>query len=112
MAARNTDRVGIMCSMEALPVIAAQNICPCKRGAADKETWPYISRNELYNEMTQWHKAGGSCLCSGPLCARRLDELEIFFDNEYNREWQLSSHNHPLFILCRIACKARYDLHW
>lgn len=66
-------------------------------GSSGQRDLAYISRNELYNEMTQWHKAGGSCLLA--LYVRRLDELEIFFDNEYNREWQLSSHNHPSYPL-------------
>lgn len=57
----------------------------------------YVSYNGIVREISALHHAGGVCVTG--LYTRRLDELEIFFNGEYNREYNYSSHNHPKFEL-------------
>ncbi len=52
-----------------------------------------VNRNALINEMLAYHHAGGNCYYG--LLYRRVDELEMFFYNDYVSDGRSNKHRFP-----------------
>lgn len=50
-----------------------------------------VSKSKLCDELLAWHHAGGQCLWG--LLYRRIDEMEIFFYNDYIRDGNKNKYN-------------------
>ncbi len=51
----------------------------------------YVDKDALISELIQWHHAGGECIWG--LLYRRIDELEIFFYNDYELSGRDNAYN-------------------
>ena len=52
-----------------------------------------VDKDDLIAELIQWHHAGGQCVWG--LLYRRIDELEVFFYNDYVRDGSSNKYNMP-----------------
>ena len=52
-----------------------------------------VDQDDLIAELIQWHHAGGQCVWG--LLYRRIDELEVFFYNDYVRDGSSNKYNMP-----------------
>ena len=73
-----------------------------KRTVGGKLDLNYVNKQELINKFCQYHHAGGGCVRG--LLYRRVDEMEMFFYNDYERNYgvyhydiQFTCANNPSF---------------